>query len=211
MVWKLQFPRVNHGPPNVSELPRPIMPADEYARRLTESRSRMVEGRATQSVISWGKDGKRMEKGKVFWFHGSFSILNCFWTAAQFSLMQSRRLDRQAPLDGWLAPAMSCRAARTAGHQIMKDHEWSMIMKDHDVDDSLIMLKVASGCLDGRMPCLLKGSSLPCSKECGIQEHKLPTRCSTTVKAGTSWEGVPGIRWDKNSRWLWDQDCGYWF
>ena len=75
-------------------------------------------------------------------------------------------------------------------------------MKDHDVDDSLIMLKVASGCLDGRMPCLLKGSSLPCSKECGIQEHKLPTRCSTTVKAGTSWEGVPGIRWDKNSIWF---------
>jgi hypothetical protein len=56
------------------------MPADEYARRLTESRSRMVEGRATLRDFMrkrWKKDGKG-ESVLISWFiQHSELLLNC--------------------------------------------------------------------------------------------------------------------------------------
>ena len=88
LVWKLQIPRVHHGP-NVS------CKANHAGRWICSSFDRVAKpdgGRPSHTALmsrSWS------------------SLWRC-----------------QAPLDGWLAQAMSCRAARTGS---MTDH-------DHDVD-----------------------------------------------------------------------------
>lgn len=80
------------------EVERPILPADEYARRLTESRSMMVEGGSPRFVM------------RLRWCtHGT---------------IQHRSTIDEALRDEWLAQAMS-RAARTWGlwveHRMWKD------------------------------------------------------------------------------------------